>query len=288
MTIRLNPRWLLVSALLFSLQFCRAQVVVPSSLSFDLGTSNSVTSQLWDISGSYTLNLLVRERNGVDVPVQVSFNLVQDSKGKLTGPTNDFEGLVISDSSIFAVTPKISGKVTGSAGVARVHFTVRLHGSGQLGGQNVNSLNASVTFDAETDPTTGQLVASKPTKFSASFSGQPGLKGVDNSEVATPLPPGVDGHWNLTMQLVAVSRVTGIAIATTQNRAMGFDMSGTFKKDIFKIKAKGTTDVPNTVTGAGSSATIILTPTFDTIQLTGKILGQKMLFFFPPDDQTAL
>ena len=33
MTIRLNPRWLLISVLLFSLQFCRAQTEIPPYVS---------------------------------------------------------------------------------------------------------------------------------------------------------------------------------------------------------------------------------------------------------------
>jgi hypothetical protein len=41
--------------------------------------------------------------------------------------------------------------------------------------------------------------------------------------------------------------------------------------------------VPNALNGAGSSATIQLTPTFDTILFKGKVLGQKLYFSYPED-----
>ena len=55
-------------------------------------------------------------------------------------------------------------------------------------------------------------------------------------------------------------------------------MSGAFKNDIFKIKAKGANDVQDTQSGIGSSATIFLTTAFDSITLNGKFLGQKLSF----------
>src|ERR1700743_3804655 len=285
MTIRLNPRWLLISALLFSLQLCRAQVV-PPTISFDLGPSNSPESQLWDVGGAYTVELVVTEKNGVQVPVEISFNLVQDANGKLSSPTNDIQGVVINNNSVFLVTPKITAKGTGSGGAARVHFTVKVHGSGQLGGNNVNSFNASLTVDAEADAANGTLlVGNKSSKFSASFPGQGSLHGT--ADFSTPLAPGVDGHWNLTLQLVAISKVTGTGIITTQNRAMGLEVNGNVKNGQFKLTAKGTPNVQDTVTGVGSSATILMSSPFDTITLKGKILGQKLLFSFtqPPPER---
>lgn len=99
MSIRFNPRLLLISALLFSLQFCRAQIVVPGTVSFDLGTSNAPETQLWDLTGLYNLSLTVVEHNGIAVPMTFSFNLIHDGKGHLSGPTNDLEGLDLGDNS---------------------------------------------------------------------------------------------------------------------------------------------------------------------------------------------
>ena len=206
MTIRLNPRWLLISALMFSLQFCRAQVQVPANLSFNLGTTDAPpASQLWDVGGSYGLSLLVVQKSGIEVPVQISFNLIQAANGKLSTVSNDFgQGLDISDNSFFAITPSISGKVTGVGGIARVHFTVRFNGNGTLAGHPDVPVSGSLTVDAETDSNSGQLVGVKVSKFSASFPGFSTLKG--QAQFGSDLPPGVDGSWNLTLQLVALAK----------------------------------------------------------------------------------
>src|SRR4051812_33054284 len=113
MTIRLNPRWLLVSALLFSLQFCHAQIEIPPTLSFDLGGTDVPESQLWDLTGRYDVNMDVVGRNGLSVPVQLSFFLIQSPTGKLSSPVNDVVGLVFNDddNSAFAVFTSVSGKV---------------------------------------------------------------------------------------------------------------------------------------------------------------------------------
>src|SRR4051794_34591947 len=106
MSIRFNPRLLLVSVLLFSLQFCRAQ-----SVSFDLGGSGAPNTSLWDLSGFYTLNLTVVTPKGFAETLVFSFNMTQDAKGNLSGPTNDFQELDLGDNSSFAVSYRIKGHV---------------------------------------------------------------------------------------------------------------------------------------------------------------------------------
>jgi hypothetical protein len=281
MTIRLNPRWLLVPVILFSLQFSRAQVVVPPSLSFNLGNTNSpAESRLWDLSGAYNLSFNVTDRRGIGVPIELSFQLIQDANGKLSSPTNDnLETLIVNNdnNSLFATSVKITGKVTGSGGTAHVHFSIRIKGSGNLASQPVNSMNASMTVDADTDPSTGELVATKPSRFSADFQGQGSISG-KVTDYSTPLPNGTNAAWNLTLDIVALKHIGGTALIATPNRTIGFDLSGGYKNGIFNLKAKGSTDVPNTSSGVGSSATIQLPNTFDSILLKGKLLGQSMLF----------
>jgi hypothetical protein len=281
MTIRLNPRWLLISALFFSLQLCRAQVQVPPTLSFDLGSSNAPGTRLWDVGGSYNLNLLVDQRSGIEVPVQLSFTLVQDASGKLSTVSNDFQSLVISDNSLFAITPQISGKVTGSGGFARVHFAIHFSGSGNLAAHNDVPVEGSLTVDAETDPSTNQLTSVK-CKFSASFSGFSSLKGP--TQFATDLPPGIDGSWNLTLQLVALGKVNGTGTINTPSRSLGLGLSGAFKGGTFKIKARGANDVQDAQDGTGCTATILLSPPFDSLVLNGKFLGQKLSISTQPPE----
>ena len=141
MTIRLNPRWLLISVLLLSLQFCRAQTEIPPSISFSLGPAVAPETQLWDLSGDYDIFLEVVDHNGLAVPVEISFSLHQDPSGKLSSPVGNVSGVVFNndDNSAFAITAKVAGKVTGSGGLARAHFTVHFSGNGSFGGlQNLS------------------------------------------------------------------------------------------------------------------------------------------------------
>jgi hypothetical protein len=278
MTIRLNPRWLLVSILFFTLQFCRAQIVVPPTLSFDLGPDVAEESQLWDLNGSYVVNTLVTGNKGLAEPVQIAFTLIQSPSGKLTTTTNELVNASVvfnnDDNSAFVAQAQIKGKVTGFAGTARVHFTVRFVGNGSLGGQ-ATTCNGSFTVDAETDPSTGQLTGTKLSKFSAVFPNLSAIKG--KAEFGTDLPPGSDGSWNLTMHLVGINKLTGTGIVSTSSEALGLDLTGKFN-GLFVTKAKGSASVPNTVSGVGCSGTILVPSTFDTVQFNGKLLGQKMSF----------
>jgi len=278
MTIRLNPRWLLLSALLFSLQTGRAQVVVPPTLSFNLGTSVLPQTRVWDLSGGYSVNLTVTARNGLTVPIQLSFSLVQGIDGKLTNPFGDVQGLIINndDNSQFAIFPVVNGKVTGSGEVVRVHFTVRFNGPGTFGGvQNVN-VSGSLTVDAEVDPFTGQLQGTKLSSFSASFGGANGISGKSN--FASTLPGTADGSWNLNMTLAGLTKLTGLGVVTTPNRTLGYDLKGKYQNGIFNLKANGASDVPGAGSGKGSNLGVLMSPNFDTLQISGKLLGQKISF----------
>jgi len=279
MTIRLNPRWLLVSILSLTLQFSRAQIVLPSTLSFDLGSEDATESQLWDLNGSYSVQLLV-ERNGLAVPVEVDFTLIQKPNGKLSTSTNDLVNAAVTfnndNDSSFACLATISGKVTGVGGTARARFSINFIGNGSLGGQST-TISGGLSVDAFADSTTGgQLVGARPSSFHATFPGLSTIRGT--SDFTVGLPPGVDGSWNLTMHLVGLGKVTGTGMITTPHDTLGLKLAGKFQNGLFITKATGANDVANTVNGAGASATILVPTTFDTVQVDGKILGQKMSF----------
>jgi hypothetical protein len=286
MIIRFNPRWLLVPALLFSLQFCRAQVPLPGTISFDLGDPNvDPETQLWDLSGLYQLDVPV-DHDGLEEELRLSFVLLQSGSGKLSSITNDnFQEMDLGDNSVFAVTPRISGKVTGSHGNARVHFTIHLRGSGTLAGKNVNSFSAMLTVDAETDSTTGELLGTKISKFSARF---PDLKTIHGKVVDffVPMPQGSNATWNLSLHLAGLRRLTGTGVITTPSRALGLNLSGKFKSrsESAEIFARGANTVADTTSGKGIKARIELPNTFDSMIFHGKVLGQRFAFGFPPAD----
>jgi len=261
------------------MQFCRAQIVLPSTLSFDLGDTNATESQLWDFNGSYVVETLI-ERKGQGVPVQVAFTLIHSPSGKLSTTTNELVNCSVTfnndNDSSFACQATISGKVTGVGGTARAHFTIRFVGNGSLAQQST-TINGTLSVDAFADSTTGgQLEGTKASKFNASFSGLNSIHGTGNFGV--DLPPGVDGSWNLTMHLVGLGKLTGSGIVAVPSQSLGLDLTGKFKNGLFVTKAVGANDVPNTVTGAGASGTILVPSTFDTVQFKGKILGQKLSF----------
>lgn len=274
MTIRLNPRWLLISALVFSLQFCRAQPV-PPSLSFDLGPNVATETQLWDLSGSYDLNFEISARNGLSMPVEISFTLAQDASGKLTGPAGGISGLVFNndDNSAFAISTKISGKVTGSGGLARAHFTIHFSGNGSFGGLQNVPVSGSLTVDGDTS--SGDL-SGRIKGFTANVGGLNHLAGKTDFSVALP----TDGSWNLSLHLAGLTKFVGVGAINTPQHPFGLDLEGRYNNrlGLIALKAKGADDVINTISGKGSNPKIFVTPSFDTLQVEGKILGQKMSF----------
>jgi len=274
MTIRLNPRWLLISALVFSLQFCRAQSV-PPSVSFDLGPNVAAETQLWDLSGSYDLNFEISARNGLSIPVEISFTLAQDASGKLTGPAGGISGLVFNndDNSAFAISTKISGKVTGSGGLARAHFTIHFSGNGSFGGVQNVPVSGSLTVDADTS--SGDL-SGRIKGFTANVGGLNHIAGKTDFSAALPS----DGSWNLSLNLAGLTKFVGVGAINTPQHSFGIDLDGRFNNrlGLIALKAKGADDVINTFSGKGSNPKIFVTQAFDTLQVQGKILGQKMSF----------
>jgi hypothetical protein len=279
MRIRFNPRWLLISALVFFLQIGRSQTL-PGTISFDLGAEDAPGTQLWDLSGTYRFDLILVQKNGLETPFGMTFNMVQDAQGRLFGVTNDLQDLEFGDNSTFIINYTINGKVNGSAGIGHAVFTIRVSGSGFLAGQEVDFFTGTITVDATTDPATGQLIGNKPTKVNLTFPGFGVLKG--SADFLTALPPGVDGTWNLSLQLAPLSTISGSAIIGTPSKDVGMDVTGNFKNNLFKLQLTGANDVANTVSGFGSSAKVFLTSDLSSLQLNGKLLGQKMGFIFPP------
>jgi hypothetical protein len=273
MTIRLNPRWLLISALVFSLQFCRAQTI-PPSMSFDLGSDAPTDCKLWDLTANYDVSFEVIARNGVVMPVQISFALTQDPSGKISTPDGNVSGLVFNndDNSSFAITTKITGKVTGSGGFARTRFTIHFSGNGVFGGIQDVSVSGTMTVDASTDSADG-LLTGRIKNFTADIGG--GLNHIaGKSEFDAGLP--TDGSWNLSLNVAGQTKFVGTGILAVSSKTLGLDLDGKFKGGLLRLNAKGAGDVPNTQPGQGSNAKIFLTPSLDTLQLDGKLLGQRV------------
>ena len=63
---------------------------------------------------------------------------------------------------------------------------------------------------------------------------------------------------------------------------VGFDLNGQFKNDVFRLHMVGANDVANAFSGLGSTATVFITSDLASISVSGKLLGQKVSFLFPP------
>lgn len=274
MRIRFDLRYLLISAALFSLPLCRAQVTPPASVTFIFGTSDDGT-QLWDLSGSYNLSFTLTQRNGLALPVAVTINMTEDAAGNLHGTPGDYQYLTIGNGASFTVTYTVTGKVIGSGGAARARFTVHMVGNGTVSGIGLNTMSAFLIVDAAPDFEDGQLEGSA--KFSAKFSRDVGPLNGSIPDFTTPLPTNVNGAWALTLQLSGLSSVDGLAAVTTSTgRSFGFVANAQFKNDAFNVKLKGSDRISGvTIGGAGSAVDATIDDAFDSIVLGGNLMGQK-------------
>jgi len=278
MRIRFNPRWLLVTALFFSLQLCRA-----NNLTFNFDTNNA---PLWDLSGLYSFTLNIQQRNGAVVPVSLSFNMRQDGAGHLHGFPNDQQGITLDENSFFAVTYTISGRVTGPDLAPTAHFVVHFTGFGGSSGLPQGRISATLLVDAAVSPD-GSLTLEpiKPFRFVATLP-QTTVRGSDFASTI-PLPPGVDGSWSLNLQFDTFHRTIGTAVIATSSQNLGCNLFGVFTgtSDLpaYTLRMTGSRDVANTVSGIGSKATVFLSSSstntpLDTISINGRLMGERINF----------
>jgi hypothetical protein len=277
MRIRLNLRSVLFLALLISSTLCRAQTV-PGNLTFTFGTTNDGT-QLWDLTGTYAVNMTVNTKQGLQVPVSLGFSIRQDAAGNLRGVVGDFQGLSINDVALVGVSYTLSGKVTGSGGKAEAKFVVRFSGNASIGEfQNVN-FSAVLSVDAVPNSGDGQLEG--VAKFSSHFAGI-GHEGVTGTipDFAALLPAGVDGSWTLNLQMIGGNSLAGSAtIATGPGEVLGFNVTGPVNASSAVARLSGIRGglVTQTISAAGSKITILSDVTFDDFSLGGKVMGQKLV-----------
>jgi len=80
------------------------------------------------------------------------------------------------------------------------------------------------------------------------------------------------------LNVAGLTKFVGTGVLAVSGQTLGLDLDGKFKGGLIKLNARGAGDVVNTQPGQGSNAKIFLTPSFDTLQLDGKLLGQRISF----------
>ena len=225
---------------------------------------------LWDPSGTYSSELDLFSLNYV---------LNMDSTGKITG-----QGTVFIDAFVFGADFNLSGTLafTGtlksSGNVARLTLAMSLNGGGTVEGTNI-LFTAKAKEILEVDATTLQLVGSQSGSVTviAPDIHKRATSKIPKEEVFTTLPPGMDGTWNLNLNLSpALTKYTGDGTVQLSNgQTIPVVATGTYnsKSDVSRIAVKSPTGT--------KAVNLNLTTGFEGTdlqiqKLTGKALGQSL------------
>ncbi len=220
---------------------------------------------MYDLSGTYRLDQDIIGAGGTPVPLSlIDLPLTQDRNGRLQG--TGMITAIINDTSFVGAAFTASGRVSGGGDrPTRVRLTVRLRGTG---------FNMSVRYDFEVDSASMSLVGTA--KGNVSYTK---LSGKINSDIAVPLPPGVDGLWSVQMDVVPLSRLGGSGnIVLSNGRVLPMKLAGSFSQTtrLSKVQLSGIRVGDND--GRGNSVKLnFFTGAAQPDLVKGTILGQKVL-----------
>jgi hypothetical protein len=279
MTSSIQRCVLLAAVLLSSLQFCRAQIQTNVTDFFEFGPP---LAPVWDPSGTYWITN--RVQGATAQPLEVVFRDIQlnaDSRGHLRGAGTII--VMVGDDPV-AGEYRASGKISGGGEKTRVNFSIRCNGRGIVA-EAATSYKVSAKYNLAVDPANLTLVGK--ITGNANFSNLGG--GKLNSAFSLPLPPGVDGRWNVTLDVVPLAKLAGTGLITVDNYSAPDGSTGPATGRTLTTKLTGNVPRKSSVaklklSGSGSSAGTRLTLSFPVIggmtnQLAtaqGKILGQKV------------
>jgi hypothetical protein len=202
--------------LLLSLQFSRAQAPTGT---FDYGFD--AFSGVWDLTGEYSTDLFVQQGNGQEVEVALSYNIIQDAQGKLSGTGTT--GILIGAEPV-AGSYVVSGQVYKKNGIAHATLVIRVNGDAFVGGKFIHFSFTVTLLNGTIDPEDATLFGS--CKVSGKFAGA-SLNG--NAFFETALPADMTGDWTLTVTITPLSKLVGTGLITLSNgRTATFTLLGDF------------------------------------------------------------
>ena len=265
----MKHRLFCTALLLSSLQFGSAQV--SSNLTyFSFGPP---LTPVWDLSGTYQITNYMQ---GAKIqPMVIVFNALtmgEDSHGKLTGggtilvPVGDY---------IVGGDYKLTGNITGGGTKTKAKFSIHFKGNGVVAGV-LTTCNIHATYNLTVNPVGTNLLGTTTGNANFSKLGGGSLKG----PIIWSLPPGADGGWNVTLDLIPFNRkLSGTAVIQVDN----------IPPSVLSTKANG--NLPNNsasakvhLSGYGNSSGTQLNMQFIPLlgatnlaaTINGKILGQKV------------
>jgi hypothetical protein len=262
--------------------FCAALLL--SSLQFGLAqsTTNLTTFSfglplvpVWDVSGTYQITNYMQ---GVKfAPTVIVFNdlgLDVDAKGKLQGPAT----IIVSfGDDMVGGDCKVSGKITGGGTKTKVKFTIQLkNGNGNVAGVQT-TCNINATYDLTINPAGTNMVGTTTGNAHFSSLGSGSLKG----PVSMALPAGVDGGWNVAMDVIPFNRkLSGSAIVTVNNPVSPFPLNAKANGNLPSNSSSAKMKLTGYGNSAGTQLNMQFVPIFGATNLAatinGKVLGQKV------------
>ena len=263
-------------------------VSVPADCVFTLAATNSQVPEptptptfsfgppltpVWDVSGTYQIT---NHAQGAKLrPMDIVFDnvlLSVDAKGKVQGA-----GTIVTYASDDYVGGdyKVSGKLSGGAAETQVKFTVKFKGSGIVADVSTTcKVNAryNLTVLPAARAMAGQVTGN--VRFSSLGNGD--LK----SEIALPLPPGVDGGWNVYLDLYPYgTKLSGHGVVLVNNQpsqTLATKATGSLPRDSTTAKVK----LSGYGYSRGTRINLQYVPVSETTKLlqtvNGKVLGQNV------------
>ena len=228
-------------------------------LSFSFTNSNLA---VYDLSGSYQFNHGLTVAGGATMNLLLGCFLQQDAAGRLRGAavTNIQVG-----SDFLAAQYSVNGTVTGGAGKAtRALLSVRWVVPGTGAGGQSSTISVQYNLQVNLGFLDGNAL------------GQAKLAGVGSGTIKGPvagvsLPAGVDGTWNVTMNLQPPGGAGSIILPNGRSMLANPMVTYSARSGLERIKLSGTgTDRATTLTFNFYPATNFLD------SLSGKVLGQTV------------
>lgn len=220
--------------------------------------------RIWDVSGTY---------NGGLEGVGLNYTINMDNTGKFAGHgAADVSGFVNMDLSFWGAIKTVSSNV------AKMTLSMRFKGTVDAGGTAMafsGLFKENLEVDADTSTLVGTVGGS--VHVSVPELHRSVTQRIPVTDVQTPLPPGMTGNWNLTLNISTNSaHYLGDGEVTLSNgRMVPLTVTGAYgaRTDASRLLLKSTGT--NGLVNLGLSA-VVENGQLHIQKLTGKALGQAL------------